>query len=282
MTQLQPLVSIGMPVYNGEKYIRHALDSLLSQSFTNFELIISDNASTDRTEIICREYAALDTRITYTRQNNNLGAAANFQFVLDQAHGEFFFWAAYDDYWAPDFIAHSLEAMKDKSIGFVFPSTVVKSIHLYISKKIPTRLFKGFENSNRKQRVLSFANLHQYSYKCNLVYSFFRTNIIRQAYSIQDISNEFILSMLILWASRGAVMNEYKFYKQYSFRWPGVRKIFPVKKEKQQKFEKWRDDTTAKAKHLFPELSKELELIRLDHKPANYHPGYKIVKNLTE
>jgi len=72
-----------MPVYNGEKYIREALDSLLAQTFTDFELIISDNASTDGTQVICEEYAARDPRIRYVRQRENRGAVANFRFVLD-------------------------------------------------------------------------------------------------------------------------------------------------------------------------------------------------------
>ena len=96
-----PQVSIGMPVYNGEPFIREALDSLLAQTFTDFELIISDNASTDGTEAVCREYAAKDDRIRYVRQEENRGAAANFQFVLEQARFPFFMFASHDDLWDP-------------------------------------------------------------------------------------------------------------------------------------------------------------------------------------
>lgn len=92
-------ITIGMPVYNGSQYIREALDSLLTQTFTDFELIISDNASTDTTQSICEEYARRDPRIRYLRQTENKGALANFQFVLEQAQGEFFMWAAADDLW---------------------------------------------------------------------------------------------------------------------------------------------------------------------------------------
>lgn len=99
-----PKISIGMPVYNGEKFIREALDSLLTQTFTGFELVISDNASTDGTEAICREYAAHDPRIRYVRQSENRGPSANFQFVLDEAVGEYFMWAACDDTRSPDFL----------------------------------------------------------------------------------------------------------------------------------------------------------------------------------
>jgi glycosyltransferase involved in cell wall biosynthesis len=94
-----PQVSIGMPVFNGEPFIREALNSLLAQTYSEFELIISDNASTDGTEAICREYAAKHKRIRYVRQPTNRGGLANFQFVLDEAVGEYFMWAAADDMW---------------------------------------------------------------------------------------------------------------------------------------------------------------------------------------
>jgi glycosyltransferase involved in cell wall biosynthesis len=99
-----PTVSIGMPVYNGESYIREALDSLLAQTFSDFELLISDNASTDGTQAICETYARKDRRIRYVRQNNNLGAGRNFEYVLDHAHGKYFMWAAHDDMWASNWL----------------------------------------------------------------------------------------------------------------------------------------------------------------------------------
>lgn len=99
-----PKVSIGMPVYNGSKYIREALNALISQSYTDFELIISDNASTDDTEKICREYAVRDERVKYIRQSRNLGGTANFKFVLDKSVGKYFMWAACDDIRSPDFL----------------------------------------------------------------------------------------------------------------------------------------------------------------------------------
>lgn len=115
-----PAVSIGMPVYNGGKYIREALDSLLDQSFTDFELIISDNASTDGTEAICQQYAAKDARIRYVRQPVNLGALANFTFVLDEARGGYFMWAAADDRWDPNWISEMLNAMNTTPANAAF------------------------------------------------------------------------------------------------------------------------------------------------------------------
>lgn len=106
-----PLVSIGMPVYNGALFIREALNSLLEQTFIDFELIISDNASIDGTQVICSEYAKKDSRIRYVRQPENQGATANFKFVLDESVGEYFMWAAADDKWLPTFVEENLNVL---------------------------------------------------------------------------------------------------------------------------------------------------------------------------
>ena len=116
-----PKVSIGMPVYNGEKFIAKALDSLLGQTFTDFELIISDNASTDRTPDICTEYANRDKRIRYIRQGRNHGAIWNWEYVLRQAKGEYFMWAAHDDTRNPDCLSKYVEVLNSNNdVGLVF------------------------------------------------------------------------------------------------------------------------------------------------------------------
>ncbi len=117
-----PRVSIGLPVYNGERYLAESLESLLAQTFTDFELIISDNASTDRTEEICRAYAARDPRIRYYREEANHGMAWNFNRVFALARGEYFKWAAYDDLHAPTFLARCVEALdQDPDILWCMP-----------------------------------------------------------------------------------------------------------------------------------------------------------------
>lgn len=103
---------IGMPVYNGELHLRQALDSLLSQTFTDFELIISDNASTDSTPTICQEYIEKDTRIRYVRQPKNIGPYPNFFFVLRQAKSQYFMWAAADDVWEPSFVEKNMTILE--------------------------------------------------------------------------------------------------------------------------------------------------------------------------
>ncbi len=117
-------ISIGMPVYNGEKYIREALDTILGQTFTDFELIISDNCSSDSTESICREYAKKDARISYVRQQSNIGAAANFLYVINQAVGNYFMWAACDDRWSADWLERMHEAIKEPGVGMAFGQVV--------------------------------------------------------------------------------------------------------------------------------------------------------------
>jgi hypothetical protein len=93
-----PLVSIGFPVYNGERYMAQALDSLLGQELTDFELIISDNASEDATREIALDYAARDDRVRYHRNERNLGLARNFNRVFELSSGKYFKWAAHDDW----------------------------------------------------------------------------------------------------------------------------------------------------------------------------------------
>ncbi len=100
----RPRVSIGMPVFNGEKFLAEAIESILAQSFRDFELIISDNASSDRTEEMCRAFAARDERIRYFRQPVNQGAAWNHNFVFNQSSAGYFKWQCHDDLCDPTFI----------------------------------------------------------------------------------------------------------------------------------------------------------------------------------
>jgi glycosyltransferase involved in cell wall biosynthesis len=103
------MVSIGMPVYNGEKYIRQALDSLLIQTHANFELVISDNGSNDSTIDIVNDYAKNDDRIVFHRNKKNRGAIWNLNQVFDLTKYEYFMWASHDDYWYPDYVKVCLE-----------------------------------------------------------------------------------------------------------------------------------------------------------------------------
>ena len=109
-----PRLGIGLPVYNGESYLEAAIDSILAQTFGDFELIICDNASTDATEEICRDYADRDRRICYHRNDVNIGAAGNFNRVFEQTCGALFKWAAHDDICAPTYLAKCVEVMRER------------------------------------------------------------------------------------------------------------------------------------------------------------------------
>ena len=108
-----PRLTVGLPVYNGESYLAESLDALLGQSYEDFELIISDNASTDGTADICRRYAKQDSRIRYFRQPRNIGLAPNHNFVVDQANGELVKWASNDDLYGRDLLKLCVEALDE-------------------------------------------------------------------------------------------------------------------------------------------------------------------------
>lgn len=114
MEHTEKLVSIGMPVYNGARYMRRALDSLLAQTYKNFELIVSDDASSDETPAIIEEYIKKDSRVRGVRHKEQSGAGANFRSVVFAARGEYFMWAADDDWWEPKFVETLVQAFEER------------------------------------------------------------------------------------------------------------------------------------------------------------------------
>jgi hypothetical protein len=116
-----PRVSIGLPVYNGEEFLEESIESLLAQTYEDFELLISDNASTDRTEEICRKYAAQDARVRYWRNPRNIGGTRNQNVLIRQARGEYFRCAAHDDVCAPTMLERlvaELDARPDVAVCY--------------------------------------------------------------------------------------------------------------------------------------------------------------------
>jgi glycosyltransferase involved in cell wall biosynthesis len=121
---MQPIVSFGVPVYNGHKHLRETLDSLLAQTYPDFELIISDNASSDATPDICQEYASRDSRIQYHRQTENIGAPANWNFVASRACGRYFKWSSASDNCKPNFLTSCVPILdSDPSVVISFGKT---------------------------------------------------------------------------------------------------------------------------------------------------------------
>ena len=124
-TETPPLVSIGMVIYNEEQYIQEALDSLISQDFKDFELIISDNASLDSTQQICLDYASRDNRIRYYRNDTNIGAIENFNRAFKLSSGKYFMWAGGHDLWSGNYISDCLDIMEmNPNVIVAYPKTV--------------------------------------------------------------------------------------------------------------------------------------------------------------
>jgi glycosyltransferase involved in cell wall biosynthesis len=122
-----PPLTVGLPVYNGARFLRPALESILGQTFADFRLVISDNGSTDETRDICRAYAEQDDRVTYVRHDVNRGAAWNYNAVFEVATTPYFKWAAADDLIAPTFVDCCLEALAaaPRTVALCYPRAVV-------------------------------------------------------------------------------------------------------------------------------------------------------------
>ncbi|OZH53470.1 hypothetical protein AFK68_17425 [Hydrocoleum sp. CS-953] len=176
MSKSKPCVSIGLPVYNGEKFIEEAINSLLNQTFTDLEIIICDNNSTDATESICQEYALKDKRIRYYRNGSNIGAARNFNRTFKLAKGKYFKWAAHDDICDPTFLERCVEILENKpEVVLCYPRTNIidqqgKTISYY-QLEFKTNSLKAHE------RFYDITRLHHRNYQ---IFGLIRTNILEK------------------------------------------------------------------------------------------------------
>jgi glycosyltransferase involved in cell wall biosynthesis len=180
MSQAKPLVSIGLPVYNGANFLRQTLDSLLQQTFTDFELIIADNASTDTTQEICLEYAAKDERICYFRNEINIGAARNFNRVFELSKGKYFKWAAHDDICAPEMLERCVEILeKDSSIILCHSQTklIIHDRQGEFKKEKNHTLKLNTDSPRANQR---FDDLINISHWCFPIFGLIRTDILKK------------------------------------------------------------------------------------------------------
>ena len=208
-------VSIGLPVFNGERFIERKITSLLEQSFSNFELIISDNNSTDQTSRICQDFVKKDKRIRYFRQEQNIGGWKNFGFVLDKAQNDYFLWTAVDDTILPQFIEKSLEILiENDKVSCVSTKMILfggKNDEIKINKNdfILKKIFK--------KKFLEFIYMNNFSAKGNynertteyikkirhnqIFYGVFRTEQIKKCF----VRNEAI------WSDACTIFNILKF-----------------------------------------------------------------------
>lgn len=171
-----PRVSIGLPVYNGQRFIEETITAILAQTWTDLELVISDNASTDRTEAICRAYAARDQRIRYFRNPDNFGAAENYNLAFRRARGEFFKWSAHDDLIAPEFVARCLTVLEaDPGAVLCWPRTVdIDADGRPISDK-------QYElHADADDAVERFAEMIGMAHTCEAIFGLIRSAVLAQ------------------------------------------------------------------------------------------------------
>ena len=171
------LVTIGMPVYNGGEELRRAIENLLAQTMGNFEIVISDNASTDGiTQSIAEEYARRDSRIRYTRQPENRGAIANFLWVVQEARGEYFMWAAHDDVWSNNYVetlARRLDVAPDAVLAT--PATTITKTNR--NGSTASRIMPPAPNADRWQTMDVFIK----EAGCEWIYGLYRTEWLKTA-----------------------------------------------------------------------------------------------------
>jgi len=171
---ISPAISIGLPIYNGGKQLPSVLNSILHQTFTEFEIIIGDNASTDHTPNICREFAEKDVRIRYFRHKNNCGALANFNFVLEQSNGEYFVWMAADDVWDKKFLEILYASLKEDPKG-----VCAFCPYQYIDEEDnPVGMVRSFNYSHH----LNFFQLIKFCFYYDdvFIYSLFKSAVIKK------------------------------------------------------------------------------------------------------
>ena len=212
--QGRPLVTIGMPIYNGARYVEQSLQSILAQTFTDFELLISDNASTDATESICRGLAERDARVIYSRNPVNLGATANYNRVIGLARGKYFRHAAHDDILAPTNIARCVEVLeRSPDVVLAYPRMIIIDAGGAETGRREHSL--ELEDERPSSRFAEFAHLIDDGSMCDPVFGLFRLETLRTT----KLLGAYIAADMILLAEmalRGKIVEvpEYLFFER--------------------------------------------------------------------
>ena len=180
-----PRVSIGVAVYNGERFLSQTIDSLLAQTYSDFELIICDNSSTDRTEQICQSYVGRDPRIRYYRNAENIGAARNFNRTFSLSCGEYFKWSGADDLCAPEMIERCVAVLEARpEVVLAYTRTRLIDEHGAAVSDYDDRLNLQFETPHKRLSHLLW-NIRM----CNALFGLIRASTLRDIHLFGTYSN---------------------------------------------------------------------------------------------
>ena len=206
-----PVVSIGLAVYNGELYLERAIDSILAQTFEDFELVICDNDSSDRTEAICRAYAERDSRIRYYRNPTNIGGVNNENKTFALSRGKYYRLMAHDDRLAPDLIAKSVVVLEQNpDVVLCYSDTMVIDSSDRQIKIIETNIGQGLEACGR------FCQLVSREHSCEATYALMRSQVLKNIdlqFNYSDSDRSFLAELSL--QGRFYKINEPLFYKRY-------------------------------------------------------------------
>ena len=211
-----PRLTIGLPLFNGERYLQSAADAILGQTFEDFELLIADNGSTDGSEAICRRLCAEDPRVRYVRHRSNIGAALNHNYVVEVARGELFRWAAHDDLIAPTAIERCVELLDERGPEYVlaFPRTrMIDADGNHIRDWADQGSLDEALPHERLRAMLEHPTGHLYV--CSSSYGVIRTAVMRQTRLMQLFdSSDVVLLVELALRGRWAEVPEYLYMRR--------------------------------------------------------------------
>ena len=206
MSEKEPLVSVGIPTFNRPEALRNALEGIVGQTYKNLEIIVSDNGTPGNlTETVVQEFMREDSRISYFRQAENRGVFFNFQFVLDKATGEYFMWAADDDYRAPTFVATLVDLMRrNPECAISFCNFVEVTVTGGEAEGYPRHLalLQPFTSPHACIRLVRFYLQLEVYGKANLAYGLIRRSLLRDFnwVTFVDKHGEYGIDMLLIFA----------------------------------------------------------------------------------
>ena len=220
-------VSIGLPVFNAEQYLEQSLAAILSQTYGNFELIISDNASTDATESICRRYEVRDARVRYHRNSRNHGPTFNFRQVVLLSSGEYFLWAAHDDMFAPEYVERCVAVLEQNRDVVLCYS---KSIEIDEQGK-PLECKEQILHADAPYPYQRFRELIRMDHNCQTMFGVMRADVVKRTSIHGDFpdSDRCILAEVALYGKFYELPDRLFFHRQHAQQ---VTRQFPSRQER--------------------------------------------------